>query len=85
MKAGFCDDEKQLEAMKAELKQSTLEKRLSARVTTPRPFPIPNRGHKLVLVDFGCKYGVIRELSERDCDVLVVPCTSSIDEIMLSA
>lgn len=82
MKASFCDDEKQLEAMKAELKQSTLEKCLSARVTTPRPFPIPNRGHKLVLVDFGCKYGVIRELSERDCDVLVVPCTSSIDEIM---
>lgn len=82
MKAVFCDDEAQLETVIDHLKQADDEVRLSAKVTTPRPFPIPNRGHKLVLVDFGCKYGVIRELSERDCDVLVVPCTSTIDEIM---
>lgn len=84
MKAVFCDDESQLEVVIEQLKHTEEEKRLSVKSTTPRPFPIPNRGQKLVLVDFGCKYGVIRELSERDCDVLVVPCTSTIDEIMAS-
>lgn len=84
MKAVFCDDESQLTACVDRLKHTEEEKRLSVKVTTPRPFPIPNRGQKLILVDFGCKYGVIRELSERDCDVLVVPCTSSIEEIMAS-
>ena len=33
------------------------------RVSTARPFPVPNRGHKVVLMDFGEKLGIIRELS----------------------
>ncbi len=82
MKALFCDDEKEIEAVKERLKNEPLETNLSARITTPRSFPIPNRGHKVVLVDFGCKYGVIRELSNRDCDMLVVPCTTALQEIM---
>lgn len=44
-----------------------------ARVSTQKPFPIPARGKKVILMDFGAKHGIIRALSKRDCDLIVVP------------
>lgn len=44
-----------------------------ARVSSGKIFPIPNRGHKVVLMDFGAKLGIVRELSRRGCDLIVVP------------
>lgn len=43
------------------------------RVSTKNAFPIPNVGKKVVLMDFGTKLGIIRELSKRNCDLIVVP------------
>ncbi|MFV0381744.1 MAG: carbamoyl phosphate synthase small subunit [Breznakia sp.] len=44
-----------------------------AKQSTQKPYPIPNRGKKVVLVDFGAKQGIVRELSKRGCDLIVVP------------
>ena len=44
-----------------------------ARVSTNKVFPIPNRGKKVVLMDFGAKLGIVRELSKRGCDLVIVP------------
>lgn len=52
------------------------------RVSTARPFPVPNRGHKVVLMDFGEKLGIIRELSKRNCDLIVVPWNMDAEQIM---
>ena len=52
------------------------------RVSTARPFPVPNRGHKVVLMDFGEKLGIIRELSKRNCDLIVVPWNTDAEQIM---
>jgi carbamoyl-phosphate synthase small subunit len=38
------------------------------QVSTKTPYASPGRGFKVVLVDFGSKLGIIRELSQRDGD-----------------
>ena len=43
------------------------------QVSIKRPYPSPGRGKRVVLVDFGMKHGILRELNKRDCDVIVVP------------
>ncbi len=52
------------------------------RVSIQKPFPIPNRGHKVVLMDFGVKHGIIRELTKRGCDLVVVPYDTKAETIM---
>ncbi len=51
----------------------TLPKDLVARVSTKKPYPSPGRGERVVLIDYGMKHGILRELNKRDCDVIVVP------------
>ena len=52
------------------------------RVSSQKIFPIPNRGKKVVLMDFGAKLGIVRELSKRGCDLIVVPYNTPADVIM---
>lgn len=52
-------------------------------VSTKTAYAAPGRGFKVVLVDFGSKLGIIRELSQRDCDITVVSQDTTADEIML--
>jgi carbamoyl-phosphate synthase small subunit len=44
-----------------------------SKVSTKSVFSSPGRGSRVVLVDFGSKHGILRELSNRHCDVIVVP------------
>lgn len=53
-----------------------------AMVSTRKIYPIPNRGKKVVLMDFGAKLGIIRELSQRGCDLIVVPYDTDAKTIM---
>jgi len=57
-------------------------KDLTAQVSTKTPYASPGRGLKVVLVDFGSKLGILRELSLRNCDVTVVPNDTSAPEIL---
>lgn len=51
-------------------------------VTCQKAYRLPNKGYRVVLVDFGVKQGIIQELTNRECDVIVVPYTFSYDAIM---
>ena len=53
------------------------------QVSTKTPYSAPGKGYKVVLVDFGSKLGIIRELSNRDCDIVVVSQDTSAEEILL--
>lgn len=53
-----------------------------SRVSTLRPYPSPGRGCRVVLMDFGMKHGILRELNKRDCDVTVVPYNTPASEIL---
>ena len=52
------------------------------RVSTKDPYHCPGRGHRVVLVDYGAKHGIIQNLISRDCDVIVVPYNTTADEIL---
>ena len=51
-------------------------------VSPKAPYPSPGRGKRVVLLDFGMKHGILRELNKRDCDVLVVPYNTPADKIL---
>ncbi|NAW51744.1 glutamine-hydrolyzing carbamoyl-phosphate synthase small subunit [Elizabethkingia argentiflava] len=52
-------------------------------VSTKNNYASPGRGLKVVLVDFGAKLGILRELTKRDCDVIVVSQNINAEEIKL--
>lgn len=54
-----------------------------ALVSTKTSYASPGRGLKVVLVDFGSKLGILRELTQRDCDVTVVSQDTTAEQILL--
>lgn len=82
MKAIMADADANVEEVVANLKNHELMHDQVATVSTKNPFPIPNRGKRVVLMDFGAKHGIIRELSRRNCDLTVVPYDTSAEEIL---
>lgn len=66
----------------AEVTAYALPRNLVARVSTKRPYPSPGRGKRVVVIDYGMKHGILRELNKRDCDVIVVPYHTSANAIL---
>ncbi|MFC7681584.1 glutamine-hydrolyzing carbamoyl-phosphate synthase small subunit [Paenibacillus sp. GCM10028914] len=52
-----------------------------ARTSTPQIYTSPGSKERIVLVDFGSKSGILKELTSRGCDVIVVPHNTTADEI----
>ncbi|KEY19849.1 carbamoyl phosphate synthase small subunit [Kaistella antarctica] len=70
-------------AVIADLKTSVLSTDQVAQVSTKTSYANPGRGLKVVLVDYGSKLGILRELAQRDCDVIVVSQDTTAEEILL--
>jgi carbamoyl-phosphate synthase small subunit len=85
MKGKFCSMEANFYEVVAELTNTPLFTNHVERVSTQKPYRSPGRGHRVVLVDFGMKHGILRELTNRKCDVTVVPYNISAKEIFLLA
>jgi carbamoyl-phosphate synthase small subunit len=51
-------------------------------VTTKTPIHKPGTGKRVVLIDFGVKYNIVRSLEKRNCDIYILPAFSSFEEIM---
>lgn len=81
-KAIMADEGADVEAMVAKLKTTELPKDGVQQVSTVKPFPIPSRGQKVVMVDIGTKFAVIREFNMRGCDLVVVPYNMSAEDIL---
>ncbi|WP_374018538.1 carbamoyl phosphate synthase small subunit [Paenibacillus thiaminolyticus] len=52
-----------------------------ALTSTKHIYSCPGEGPRIVLVDYGAKSGILRELTKRGCDVVVVPHDTTADEI----
>lgn len=74
--------EEELQALVSELKQAPELKNQVQLVSTKNAFHCPGQKQRVVLVDFGCKAGILRELANRHCDVRVVPYNTSAEEIL---
>ncbi|KGX88515.1 carbamoyl phosphate synthase small subunit [Pontibacillus litoralis] len=65
-----------------ELQLSELATDQVKRVSTIKPYVVPGRGERIVLVDFGMKHGILREFTRRNCHVTVVPYNITAEEII---
>lgn len=64
------------------LKNTTLPTDQIKQVSTKSTSTLIGRGHRVVLVDLGMKAGIMRELTQRNCDVITVPYNISAEEII---
>ena len=81
MKGKFCSVDVNVDEVVAELKATPMFTNHVERVSTQKPYRSPGRGNRVVLVDFGMKHGILRELTKRNCDVTVVPYNITAKEI----
>ncbi|KMY45067.1 carbamoyl phosphate synthase small subunit [Bacillus sp. FJAT-27916] len=82
VKGVICSITKDPEMMLHQVRATVLPKNQVQKVSTKKPYPSPGRGHRVVVVDFGMKHGILRELNNRGCDVIVVPHNTTAEEIM---
>lgn len=52
-----------------------------ASTTCPEAYTT-GEGRRVVLIDYGAKLNIVRELVRRGCEVTVVPCTTSAEDIL---
>ena len=51
-------------------------------VTPSQPYIMPGNGYRLVVMDFGAKANILRSLHSFGCHLIVVPATTSAEEIL---
>ena len=52
------------------------------RTSTKEAYILPGKGKRVVLIDFGAKKNIARQLKKRGCEVIVVPCDTKAKEIL---
>ncbi len=83
VKGKIVNEDADENAVIADLKSKTFPNDQVCYVSTKNNYASPGRGLKVVLVDFGSKNGILRELNQRDCDVTVVSQLVTADDILL--
>lgn len=73
LKAGFTDHAEDIPSFIEELKQFELSRDEVPMVSTKTPYVSTGSDLSVVLVDFGKKQNIVRELNARGCNVTVVP------------
>lgn len=82
LKGTICNMDENVEDILEHLRAVQPRTDLVKKVSTKTPYPSPGMGKRIVLVDFGLKHGILRELNKRDCDVIVVPYNTTAEEIL---
>lgn len=78
----IANSEKEVEKIAASLKGQNLTQNIISQVSTKTPYPIPGSKRNIIVVDFGLKNSILRELSKRDCNCIVVPFNTTAEEIL---
>lgn len=82
MKATIANVGDELEHLQSQLKATVLPTDNIHQVSTKTAYPAPGVGKNIVLVDFGLKHSILRELAKRECNITVVPYTTTAEEIL---
>lgn len=81
MKGIISTSGKPLDELKAMLAEGELITDPISRVSSGSTFSIPGSCERVVVVDFGSKSGIIRDLTKLGCDVVVVPHNVTAEQI----
>ncbi|MBF0716047.1 glutamine-hydrolyzing carbamoyl-phosphate synthase small subunit [Gemelliphila palaticanis] len=82
VKGIIVDISRDVEEVVRELKNTELATNQIEQVSTKKAFNSSGRGYRVVLLDCGAKAGIVRELNERNCDIVVMPHNSTAKEIL---
>jgi carbamoyl-phosphate synthase small subunit len=82
MKAMISSLEYSIDEIVSELTNMELPNDQVKQTSTVKPYVVPGRGERVVVVDFGMKHGILRELTKRDCHITVVPYNYSAENIL---
>lgn len=55
---------------------------LAPAVSTTKPYPNPGTKRNVVLIDYGVKHSILRELSARGCNTVVLPYTATAEDVL---
>ncbi len=81
MKGIITTGNERIEELQERLGATPLLRDQVARTSTKSVFSSPGDQERIVLIDYGAKSGILRELTKRGCDVVVVPQDATADEI----
>lgn len=81
MKGILTTSDQPIESLQEMLGVTPLLQDQVSRVSTKSVFGCPGTNERVVLVDFGSKSGIVRELTKRGCDVVVVPHDATAEQI----
>ncbi|MFT8836539.1 carbamoyl phosphate synthase small subunit [Liquorilactobacillus satsumensis] len=81
MKGRIIEDLTDAEHAFSQLTATVVNENLVAQVSTSKPYPNPGSKRNVVVVDFGLKHSILRELAQRDCNTIVLPYTATAEEI----
>lgn len=81
MKGIITTGDEPIEELKERI-QAPLMRDQVARVSTKSIHIAPSFGKRVVLMDFGAKHNIQRELVERNCEVISVPYDTTAEEIL---
>ncbi|HZG88231.1 glutamine-hydrolyzing carbamoyl-phosphate synthase small subunit [Paenibacillus sp.] len=82
MKGIIATGDIRVEELRERLGASELLRDQVSRVSTKSVYNSPGKDQRIVLVDFGSKSGILRDLTRRDCDVVVVPHDTTAEQIL---
>jgi carbamoyl-phosphate synthase small subunit len=81
MKGLLTTGNERVEELQERLNATPLMRDQVARSSTKQMFASPGDKERIVLIDFGSKNGILRHLTKRGCDVIVVPHDTTADQI----
>lgn len=76
------EDEIDLESLKEEVKKFDYSDFDYVKDAGVKKREIFGKGKKIALIDYGAKFGIVRELVKRNCEVHVLPANSSAEDIL---
>lgn len=81
MKGVIMTGDVSVEELRERLHAGDLLRDQVSRVSTKSVYNSPGKGERIVLMDFGSKSGIMRDLTRRGCDVVVVPHDATAEQI----
>lgn len=82
MRGQICNSKSKAAEIAQNLKKINVTKDVVNRVSTSKSYPVPGSKRNIVVVDFGLKNSILRELGKRDCNCIVLPYTVSAEKIL---
>ncbi len=81
MKGVITTGNERVEELLERMKSTSLMTDQVPRTSTKSFINVPGSRERIVLIDFGAKSGILRELTQRGCEVMVVPHDTTAEQI----